>query len=250
MSFLSGISGAEGTSDLMSWKDAGGQPHVLNADISITADDTRTCVLTTHPVESGADVADHIVHDPDKFMIQIAQTQTPLLEQDLDGNFSSQNQTLTFKPSGSRGIVGLAIGAIGSLLGASPGGTIDVTVVKADSDIDRVAAIHDKLIDIKQQGYPVDFAFKGRQYTKFIITSVKLTHAKGEFGLGRFELQAQQFRTVATATTILPDPKTMHAKPAKVGGKKPTTDASGEKSVSLAKSFSNGLGITNAGSGI
>lgn len=237
----------EGSSDLITWTDSAGQAHALNADVVVQADDTRSLTLTVHPVEGGSDVADHVVHDPDKIVFTIAQTQTPIYE---DDQFSYQTQVLHFQPSTPRGIAGIVVGAVSNLISGGPDSTITVSVLSANSPVDRVAEFHDKLIDVLQNVYPITIAFKGRTYANFVLTSVKLSHNKGEVGLGRFECQAQQFRTVSTATTTLPDPTTLHAKPNKDGGKKPTTAVDGAAPTSIAKSLTDKLGVTNAGSGL
>lgn len=237
----------EGFADLITWFDESGTEHFLNADVAVSADDTRSGTLTTHPVESGADVADHYVHDPDTFTISVAQTQTPIFS---DDRFFNQTKTLKFKPSTPRGVVALAIGAVGGLITGKKSGEIKISVLATGSPIDRVADIHDQFIEIKQKTLPININFKGRRYEQFILISVKLSHQKGEFGLGRFELKAQQFNTVATETAELPDPTTLHAKPNKDGGKKATKPEDAGALTSVAKSLTNGIGLTTGGSGI
>lgn len=219
----------EGSGNLIQWIDNAGTTHGLDVDLVLSAKDSRSAKKTEHPVENGANVADHIVFSADKFKLEILQTQTPITE--VKG-FSQQNLTIEFPKSPVRGLVALAVQAVGNLVSGSSvfgGGadtdTIDLQTLQAQAPVDRVADLHDQLIEIYQNAYPVTVTFKGRVYPQFLILNIELSHNKGEFGLGRFSCDVEKFQTVSTATATLPDPKDLRAKAKKSQGKKGTTEA-------------------------
>lgn len=243
----------EGNGSLFAWTDNSGATHTLDVDLVVTATDDRSAKLTEHPVETGANVADHIVYSSGKFKIEIAQTQTPIEE--VDG-FSQQTLTIKFAKSPVRGLTALAIQAVGNLVSGSSvfgGGadedSMDLQTLQATSPVDRVADLHDKLLDIFQNAYPVTVTFKGRVYPQFLILGIKLTHNKGEFGLGRFSLDVEEYPTVSTATATLPDPKDLRAKANKSQGKKGATEAKPDTSRlrSVLKSGLDAAGFTTPG---
>lgn len=235
----------EGDPNLVEWTDSSGTMHVLNADIVLSADDTRSLTLTSNPVEGGSAATDHVIHNPDKLKLEIGQTQTPI---EQTTGFSNQTVTLNFAPSPVRGVTAIVINAIGGLLGLNgKQGQINVVVLGADTPLDRVNDLHDQLIAVKQNAYPLKVTFKGRIHPVLIVTSVKLSHVKGEFGFGRFTLELESFNTVSTATAKLPDPASLRAKAAKSAGQKPPSAGDDPKNTrSFLKSLTNKIGITGS----
>lgn len=82
--------------------------------------------ITSHPVEEGADVADHARLEPKTLSIEGYVSNKPLLSNpDVEKNWAFQNVTLNLpkSPAGASvftpgGLTQAAVGAIGSLLGA------------------------------------------------------------------------------------------------------------------------------------
>jgi Dit-like tail protein len=168
-------------------------------------------------------------------------------------------QPNAFKPGGLLLLTSAVSNAIGSLRGAV--GTDDVvtaptmtdpkdesvsaSVFQSASPVDRIGALHDALIQIKQKGYFCRIVFKGKIYSDMIMKRVKWSTKPGEVGLGRFTLDFQSIRIVENATTKLPDPASLRLKPSKTQAKPPkpagdpTPTPTGEPSESL---LSKGLG--------
>jgi hypothetical protein len=81
--------------------------------------------------------------------------------------------------------------------------------------------VHDNLIRILSGALLVTVNFKGRIYADYLLTRVTLTSNPGEFGLGRFSVDARAFRTVTGITVQLPDPADFRALPKSNSGSKP-----------------------------
>lgn len=218
---------AEGRPDFLVWEDENGEKHAVNVDLVKSHDDDRTATVTSHPVERGAQIADHVIHDPDKLTLEIAQTQTPLpssAEPDAawvqpDG-FSNKLTTLDvraslFKPGGLLAVSQAVGGLISSILGAATSDATTVSVWQSDEPRDRIGELHDQLIDIKQNSRFCTVTFRGRVYPSYLVTKVNWSSQPGEVGIGRFKLDLQSVRLVTNATAELPDPASLRLKPKK-----------------------------------
>lgn len=243
----------EGIPDLFSWSDAGGNTHTLSPDVTIEFSDTRETELTSNVVEKGSPVTDHLIHKPGRIQLSIAQTQTPIVTSNV---MAFAPITIKFAPARATGMIAIAVGAlkaIGSAVGLklSPDDHLDLSTLQAGVEVDRVAELHDQLIDIQANGFPCTVIFKGRRYPQFLITSLILKHNRGEFGLGRFDLQMGEFRTVSTDTAVLPPAKSLRD----TGKKASKSDENGghAKDTSLRSYWKEGTdfaGVTDAGDGL
>lgn len=228
---------AEGIKEIFTWQDDDGNAHVVPVDVVTNHSDDRTAEVTTHPIEKGANINDHIIQQPDTLSLEIAQTQSPFITPIQDGaafsapnGFSAQNVKLNvqpnaFKPGGLlflTRLAGSAIAAVGSALGlTSPDAPPSVTVITADGPTDRIGDLHDALIKVKSEGRFCTVTFRGRIYPNYIVTKVGWKTQKNEVGLGRFTLELQSIHVVTTDTADLPNPASLRLKPVATSAKPP-----------------------------
>lgn len=243
---------SEAISDsLFSWLDAAGNVHTLDVDVVMTTNDKRVARLTDHVVETGAVVTDHIVLQPESLNFELIVTQTPLL---AGNGFAQQNVSLEvagrrlepaqipiripksrFQPggflllsSGLRSVVADLFGSAETPTTAQGSravetqSTISARVLQATSPVDRVNDTFDALVEILKTGLLVTVSFKGRLYIDYLLTTVELTQGKGEFGCGRFKVEARAFRAVTGVNVTLPDPADFRALPKLAKGNAPT----------------------------
>jgi hypothetical protein len=243
----------EGSPSLFTWLDESGTEHTLDVDVVSSATDERTATLTDHAVETGSTITDHVVITPETLSLELVVSQTPIAE--VKGmarsqtSFSTTTQTLEatdvpiqvrqseFKPggflllsSGVRSLVGAILGAAANGTNTARGsktatktlsGRADVLQSTGGAALDRVADVHDNLIRILSGALLVTVNFKGRIYEDYLLTRVTLSSNPGEFGLGRFSVDARAFRTVTGVTVALPDPADFRALPKANSGNKP-----------------------------
>lgn len=258
----------EGRSGLFTWEDESGTEHTLDVDVVSSAVDERTATLTNHAVETGSVITDHVVVMPETISLELVVTQTPVA--DAPGfarapvSFETTSQTLSpadvpiqvrkseFKPggflllsTGGRAAVGaltaLAFGAAGgtnkmkgSKIGTKTASGKATVLQIQGSARDRVADVHDQLIRILSGALLVSINFKGRIYEDYLLTRVTLSSNPGEFGMGRFSIDARAFRTVTGVRVELPDPADFRALPKANSGSKqaktPEPDPTKQKS--------------------
>ncbi len=218
-------SALEGQFGLFTWEDESGTEHVLDVDVVSSAIDERTAELSDHPVETGAVITDHVIINPETISFELVVSQTPVNEAEGFGrrNLPLDVRPSQFVPGGFFAVTQGVRTAVTSLIGAASGAPVAVNTLQATGgDKDRVSDAHDQLIRILQSALLVTITFKGRIYTDYLLTRVTLTHNPGEFGMGRFGVDARAFRTVTGATVQLPDPADFRALPKTASGNKPT----------------------------
>lgn len=250
---MAGSPGLEGDSSLFTWLDEAGTEHTLDVDVVSSAVDERTAQLTDHAVETGSVITDHVVILPESISLELVVSQTPIYEVPgmarTDLTVSTTEQGLEaatvpikvrqseFQPGGflllstgvRAGVSALASAVLGGATGTNTArGSRTTTrslsarasVLAGTAGTDRVADVHDNLIRILQGALLVTVSFKGRLYEDYLLTRVTLSSNPGEFGLGRFSVDARAFRTVTGTRVQLPDPADFRALPKANSGKK------------------------------
>jgi Dit-like tail protein len=247
----------EGVPSLFTWLDESGTEHRLDVDVVNSVTDERTATLTDHSVETGSVITDHVVIMPETVSLELVVSQTPIDDAAegmarADISFTTTDQALEatdvpikvrqseFKPGGflllSTGVRIAATALVSTILGAATGGTnvargskTTRRAVSGRANVlqssggarDRVADVHDNLIRILQGALLVSVNFRGRIYEDYLLTRVTLSANPGEFGMGRFSVDARAFRTVTGVTVALPDPADFRALPKANSGSKP-----------------------------
>lgn len=195
--------------ELFTWNDSFGVPHIVKCDVVVSFKDARTSEPTKHPVENGKYIADHIIHNPDILSVQLGHSNEPI----EPGEGWIARSTLLpviesrFQPQGLLLIHGAVAGAFSNAI-TKP---IKTHVLSAIAPSDRIQALHDDLIKVKQGGFLCKFTFRGRIYRDQLVTSVTLTYDRTSPPV--FDIETSAIATVKTALADLPDPADFHAKP-------------------------------------
>lgn len=214
---------------LLSWVDTNGVDHIVKCDAVVGLLDEQTSEVTEHPVENGSVTTDHIIHNPPNLTLEIRISNTPILP---DDQFALKKLDLpepknSFKAQGLFLLHSAAGALIGAVLGGAKGKKSPI-ILQAVVDTDRIVELHDKLLLAQRKGASVSIDRYGRSYVDYVITSTKYErNGNGEGGKGKFQLTLKRIRTVALASTELPDPEKFHAKVQTSRGSKPgkTTEA-------------------------
>jgi hypothetical protein len=228
---------------LFTWLDEAGVEHTLDVDVVSNGVDERTAQLSDHSVETGSVITDHVVILPETLSLELVVSNTPITEV---AGFGRSNLTLDVRPSQfvPGGFLAVSSGVRNVLTGIFSGLSTPPVAVNTlqptGGTVDRVADVHDQLIRILQGALLVTVSFKGRVYADYLLTRVTLTSNSGEFGLGRFGVDARAFRTVTGETVQLPDPADFRALPSKGAGNKGKKAPSPEPKESI-KSLAAGL---------
>lgn len=195
--------------DWLTWEgDLPGQGGALTADAVTAIQANGESEVTKHPIESGSVIADHIIHQPDALIVDFVQSNKPLEnEEHTDWQQVTINpRPSAFSPSGLLALtmaVGAAVEAVASAIGLAGGGGPQVYMLTANDDTDYINELHDKLLDVRSNGYLCTFQRAGLVRTGLVITSVQLSRTSGEAGLARFTIRLESIATVETAAASL-----------------------------------------------
>lgn len=216
----------------LQWKDDSGSGYI-QVDVIPQLENTLSSTVTEFPLEDGSIVSDHIIHHPDLLRLEIAQTQTPFIDSDDEGNeieFVKASLPLDlpatrFRPKGLLFLTLQAEGALGAVAGAlgfggnKPAVAIEIFRPPYEGR-DRINELFDKLSDARLRGATMTLDWLGRRWTNYYIEQLTYTRSKGR-ELGQFSLSMKQVQTVSTATASLPSPAEARLKLGVNGGNRP-----------------------------
>lgn len=190
-----------------------------------------TLEFTEQPIDDGSTISDHAVRKPQRLSLTLVQTQTP--SRVIDG-FSRQSQPLTvqsvtygkqkvdLKIQPKKGVqfnaaaaISAGVGALKKAVSGAPSieglkvlpkapKSLSVTVLKADADVDRIHEFFEQLLKLQTAVAPLTISFKGRDYSNFMLESVRKQDKPGQLGKSSFPVTFKQIRTVATKQVSLP----------------------------------------------
>jgi len=207
--------------------------------VSVSAQYTKT------PLENGALVSDHVIHDPDQFSVTINQTNTPILAKD---GFERRELTLQmplnrFRPGGLLGLSASVANLIGALKGGDSGSSTKISILQTSatgSDLNRIDSLWGKLQDIKLRSLPLKLVVQGREYVNIFITTMDYKRENAS-ELGIFDIQCERILFTSTEASKLkfPNPAdSINSSKTDLGKKPPTAEQL--EAVGLQ------LGVTNA----
>ncbi|HLO61710.1 MAG TPA: hypothetical protein VK165_01970 [Azonexus sp.] len=140
--------------------------------------------VTRHPVEIGAQIADHAYDKPSKVIIRCA-----------------------WGPSGS---ISLALGNSNKLTG-------DVKKINNGEVLgdDVPAVVYSQLLALREKHEPIGITTQKRQYNNMLITGMSVTTDFRTRSILSIEVVFEQVFIVQTAVTTVPAKKESHANPSK-----------------------------------
>ena len=204
-------------------------------DVSVREGHALTAEVTEHPVETGADVADHIRPMPATIDIEGAVTNHPIeLPKSHAGTTRVNPSPIEIEGEPSLGAIGLVPGAhqAAALLGALK---LDVrskrvfsaSVLHFTEPFDRVSAVHAALVSIFERRALVTVVTGLMTYKNVALTALHIERTS-EAGQGRlnFTASGRVLRIVSSQAADPPDPVDARAKPKKSRGKQPTQPVS------------------------
>jgi hypothetical protein len=200
-------------------------------DVSVREGHELQAEVTEHPVESGANVADHIRPLPAAISIEGIVTNHPIeLPRSHAGTARASSASIEVEGEPSMGALSMVPGVDQgvALLGALK---LDVRSKVAfaamalhfTEPFDRVSAVHAALVSIVERRQLVTIVTGLMTYDNVALTSLSIERS-GAVGRDKLEFSAsgRVLRIVRSQTAKLPDPVDARGKPGKSRGKQPT----------------------------
>lgn len=207
--------------DLFFWNDDAGALHALQLDLIRSGSHEKAKTLTKSPIESGAQVADHSVKDPDSLTFEIGHSSRPIYT--VEG----------FAPKS------LDLGAVSV-----------TTLAETDTDfgLDRVANVRSVLLDLFDRDTLIRVEYDGQIFENMVLISYKTVSQKGSTDLRVWQIVLEKLVTVESEVVPIPIPVQARLRRKKRKGKKASKDAdrktSGDRSStrkSMLKQMGDGL---------
>lgn len=194
-------------------------PLVVTFDTTISETHEQLATVTRHPVEAGAEVADHIQTVPPGFACEVFVSNTP----SADNGGIVESIDIAKRPS-------------------SP---TRVDVLRFPEPTDRIKSIYETLSRLQSRKATMSVVTSIFTYEKMALVSTSLPRT--EAGGASFNLSFEPINTVYTLTVTAPKPLEPRGAPAqnKGGqGAKPPGDKDAGKAKSLALKALTAMGIT------
>jgi hypothetical protein len=244
----------------------------LYIDAAIRESHSTASQITEHPVEQGANVADHVRPELEKLTFDVYFTNTPIrlpkshVGTALSGDFKSADlpeppsESLTWRRDGGPTLVspvippqrlglGLATDGVAPEWQAAPlqGYRLPlpgVNVLQFSSEFDRVRLVYDALRQLVIAGTLCRILTTLRQYDNMVLRSMDTPRDVQSGSAITVTIEAMQVRLVATETVTAPKTAQVRARPTKNEGPKPGTkvEPKPQEKASFASQLT-GLGI-------
>lgn len=239
----------------LEWVDDAGVSQRLYPDVQENESTTLSSVITTHPIEVGADAADHIRPENETVDVTWVFSNSPV-RGDLSPQFvgSERYQLLTY-PQGPGGppifTPGGVVNAFAAPLSSQAPLPESIRVFGFDADVQRVSEAFDTIQDLRDAKRIVTIATSVAVFESMVITQAVVTK---DLAIGdgvRIALTVQRITFVESDVALaLPiEPRGQAKKKAAAEGTKPKEMSKAELS-STAKAFLNSTGLTSFGSGL
>lgn len=216
---------------------------VFDAVTEISPEDVAT--PTTHPVERGVNIADHVRDEPARITIGATMANTPQIT-DSDAATSDLDIVVHAVPNGSTasidlevptppiqpdlaGLVTAGVGALGKAIFGGPKATVNepgtarefhlqAKAIQQSSPRSRIRDVYEKLIEAKESHALVTIITRDREYFDMLITRVAAPRTVEKGSATAFELDFERIRVADSETVESPQPAEARGKTTKNKG--------------------------------
>lgn len=240
----------------LEWKNAIGLVQWLRFDAVRTVEHKQASTVTKHPVQKGADIADHVKVELPRVSLTGYVSIAPLTTDAQvvrmkfvplpSGTF--QPVALPPSPAGFRpsllqgGLLQAAVDALSSLTGPK---SVESLITQAPGD--RAAKAAETLLQLQEDRELVRLVDELKTYEDMVITSIVGARTAQIYGAA-FQIELEQIRQVSAALVDLPVPAEPRAQLTKTSASSPKD--SGQPAVDEAKRQSFLLGVKRMFSGV
>jgi hypothetical protein len=248
----------------LEWLSDAGHIIAVRFDAVRTVDHHRNATVTRHPVQKGADIADHVRVELPAVSLTGYVSIAPLFTTHKIGGPKEG-----WAPSGSYQRIELppppgGAGGIGAAASALQGGVVQagldllssvtspnsVESIVTDDPEGRVRLMHELLNEAQEKRRLVKFVDQVRAYDDMVIATVVATRTQREYGAA-FQLELEAIQLVETKMVSTPLPaeprgalaKAAGAAAAKAGANQSVDDKKRSAALTLAQSALGGVGL-------
>lgn len=200
----------------LQWEEKGRQKFFYFDAVEAEHHD-KSSELTSHSVEKGVDVTDHVIPQAIKVSLDVFITDTPIGYTDLYGESWGVVGPLRLEVPENKQPIGFSTGglyqaagnAVKSLFNKKPEHV--ATVFKPRNSRNFLQEAHTVLWRLIEDVVPITLTTVSRQYEDIYLVAAPMTRTSGKGGSANFSLEFQKLRVVTASTTRTP--KELIAKP-------------------------------------
>jgi hypothetical protein len=211
-----------------------GSSQIVTFDLTISEGHEATAEVTTHPVEKGSNIADHVRPNPRNLNLELYVTNTPTTD---IGRGSSERMELEI-PRWEPPLSATPGSVYRELRGLIPLGqprSVTIRALTFPDVFDRVKEVYTTLLDLWSRGVDMSIVSSLGTYETMVLTSVGVPRT--EKGGATFNISSTQVKTVTTATVSAPAPSEKRGAPNQAKGGQSTKPVGGKdaaKTTSMA----------------
>jgi len=240
----------------LTWDDDAGAVVSAVFDVDLQETHEGTSIITEHPVEDGADVADNIRPQLKRFTVEGFVSDTPLLSNpDVVNKTTFTNLELQIPEQpfkfGISNAINAGIGALGDAL--FPPKPLKVQMLTFDNFESRIRAARDALEGARTSARLVRIITSITEYENMAIEQVVTTRAPEDGSGAHFTVVLKEIEKVSSDVTIAPEPAELSGSIKKAAGSKSAKDDDAKigdlKKSILAKAVDGAAGFFEDGFG-
>jgi len=217
-------------------RSADGTETHIGCDILVQYDHDFTIEHAKYPVETGFDVSDHSVINPETLSVKLLQSATPLESLTTGSPKKLEVRASEFKPGGLLWLTTQVANAIGSAISAITGSSepeLKIWTFDQKPSKDWVNEFHQALLNAAKDFAVCTVILKQNVYMNIRISKISRSYTADLDGAESFSVDFEEFRTAETATTSIP----RIVKPKVSKGKAGSKEMTDEQKAVLKKSM-------------
>lgn len=184
----------------ITWINAG-VLQLIDFDASVSESHTSSSSVTSHPVEKGSNISDHVHHEPQKIAIQAMVSDTPIRQ---PGSHMGTNRGVVaaLVLTQARALVPKIGGSnlIGTVLRQSFAPTPTATVLQFAEPVNRVRAVYNELTNLERNGTLVTIETSLVKYEDMVLQNITTPRDVDNSNAVTFQFDAVKIRQVSTST--------------------------------------------------
>lgn len=230
----------------LTWTPGAGPQQSLFFDVVTEETQTLTSTATEHPVEDGANIADHVKRELDQVTLEVFVSNQPIYDLNKRGGKVARIdlKVPTFKApfAPTPGAVFSAVGdAIGGLLAGNVA-TPSPNVLQWDSEFDAVGETQALLEKLRKEVQLVDVVTSVRLYENMFLEKIEVSRNAGTGDGAKISLSFKEIRKVAVSIVNAPIPTEARGATPKPKGSQSPKDAKAQgPKKSIAKALLDNL---------
>jgi hypothetical protein len=229
---------------IFTWPDDSGATVSMSFDVDTSEAHNLTNLITEFPVETGSNIADHVVPQLNQFTIEGFVSDTPIASNPgVDGISEVTSVELQVPEPPSPGITAPGRALVGAISGLIAGAVPKRATLLTFADFkSRIRAVMDLLEDARVNARLIRIVTSLKEYDDMVIESLSPSRTPEMGSTTQFVLTLKEVKFVTSETVDAPVPtEAIGAVPKAVGSKAGKDAKGGEKRETLRSTLKGGF---------